>query len=279
MKKMLFPLALLMLSSSVFAERYYGTVHSFDQGKKGEDHLLFLNSGRVIIVKKNGRFSFSRLDFRPGVNIAVDVDENNELEAISSMPDESMPSEEEPMPTEVMPDATVLPDFSTASKIFSGMNRSWKSNTECTDRAHVWTYEEWKKYGLISRKVFMFFTNTYIRRYNYHWWFHVSPYVLVQSGEGVVERVLDRRYTSGIRTMKSWSDIFIASKKSCPVTTYAYYRANKNSPEHCFHVKSNMYNRLPLHVRNQENTGRVQTRFNTSEVNFSYRAFTRRGAK
>lgn len=279
MKKMLFPLALLMLSSTVLAERISGTIHSFDRGSNGESHLLFLNSGRVIQIKPNGRISFSRLDFKPGVHIEADVDDNNQLESISSMPDESLPTEEEPMPTEENLDTTVLSSMGAASNIFWGMNRSWRSNTECTDRAHVWAYEEWKKHGLVSRKVFMFFTNTYIRRYNYHWWFHVSPYTLVQTGEGVIEQVLDRRYTGGPRGMKSWSDIFISSKKYCPVKTYAHYRANKNGPEHCFHVKSNMYNRLPLHVRNQENTGRVQTRFYSGEVNFSYRAFTRRGAK
>lgn len=279
MKKMLFPLALLMLSSTVFAERINGTIHSFDRGNNGESHLLFLNSGRVILIKPNGRISFSRLDFKPGVHIEADVDDNNQLESISSMPDESLPSEEEPTSAEENLDTTVLSSMGAASNIFRGMNRSWRANTECTDRAHIWSYEEWKKHGLISRKVFMFFTNTYIRRYNYHWWFHVSPYTLVQTSGGVIEQVLDRRYTGGPRGMKSWSDIFIRSKKFCPVKTYAHYRANKNGPEHCFHVKSNMYNRLPYHVRQQENTGRVQTKFYTSEVNFSYRAFTRRGAR
>jgi hypothetical protein len=280
MKKFLIPLTLALLSTSALAERMNGTIHSFNRGKNGESHLLFLNSGRVIMIKPNGRFSFSRLDFKPGTNIELDVDENNELEAVSSMPDESFPSEEEPpMPIPASTDTTVLPNMAAASNVFSGMNRSWKSNTECTDRAHIWSYEEWKKRSLVSRKVFMFFTDTYIRRYNYHWWFHVSPYTLVQSGDGVTEQVLDRRYTSGPRGMKSWSDIFIRSKKSCPVKTYAYYRANQNGAEHCFHVKSNMYNRLPYHVRQQENTGRVQTKFSTSEVNFSYRAFTRRGAR
>lgn len=281
MKKILIPLTLALLSSSVFAERLTGTIHSFTRGRNGDDHLLFLNSGRVIFIKPNGRISFSRLDFKPGTNIEMDVDDSNQLEGISTMPDESLPSEEEP-PMPLPPaaiNATVLPSMSAAYSVFSGMNRSWRSNTECTDRAHVWSYEEWKKHSLVSRKVFMFFTDTYIRRYNYHWWFHVSPYTLVQTDSGVIEQVIDRRYTSGPRGMKSWSDIFIRSKKSCPVKTYAYYRANQNGPEHCFHVKSNMYNRLPLHVRQQENTGRVQTKFNTGEVNYSYRAFTRRGAR
>lgn len=270
MEKVLLTFVLILLSSNVLAERFSDTIHSFSEGKKGQEHLLFLNSGRVIFVDP----TFTAEEFSSGEAVDIEVNSKNRLEAISSLPDQSLPLYQEPFEElGIQEDATVLPSYAAAASIFSGMNRSYKRNTECTDRAHVWAYEEWKKHGLISRKVFMFFTNTYIRRYNYHWWFHVSPYTFV----GSTEYILDRRYTSGPRLRKTWSDNFIRSKKSCPVTTYAHYRRNKNGPEHCFHVKSSMYNRLPYHVRMQEDYGRVQTRFNTSEVNFSYRAFTRRG--
>ena len=273
MKLFLIPMIFFSLINSAYAERITDKIHSLSAGTKGQDHLLYLNSGRVIRVSPS---TFSITDFESGQMIEAEVDEQNRLESISSLPDESLPQETLPeieTEFEFEHEATVLTSYAEANSIFRGMNRSYKKNTECTDRAHVWSYEEWKKHGLISRKVFMFFTNTYIRRYNYHWWFHVSPYTLV----GNQEYIMDRKYTSAPRTRKTWSDIFIYSKRSCPVTTYAHYRRNKNGPEHCFHVKSSMYNRLPYHVRMQEDYGRVQTRFNTSEVNFSYRAFNRRG--
>lgn len=271
MKKLLIPMIFFSLISSAHAEKITDKIHSLSTGTKGQDHLLYLINGRVIRVSPT---EFSSDDFQSGQMIEAEVDEKNQLESVSSLPDESFPEESLPdIDNEIEQEATVLANYAEANSIFRGMNRSYKKNTECTDRAHVWAYEEWKKHNLISRKVFMFFTNTYIRRYNYHWWFHVSPYTLV----GSQEYIMDRRYTSAPRTRKTWSDIFIYSKKSCPVTTYAHYRRNKNGPEHCFHVKSSMYNRLPYHVRMQEDHGRVQTRFNTSEVNFSYRAFTRRG--
>lgn len=271
MKKFLIPMIFFSLISSAHAEKITDKIHSLSTGTKGQDHLLYLINGRVIRVSPT---EFSSDDFQSGQMIEAEVDEKNQLESVSSLPDESFPEESLPdIDNEIEQEATVLASYAEANSIFRGMNRSYKKNTECTDRAHVWAYEEWKKHDLISRKVFMFFTNTYIRRYNYHWWFHVSPYTLV----GSQEYIMDRRYTSAPRTRKTWSDIFIYSKKSCPVTTYAHYRRNKNGPEHCFHVKSSMYNRLPYHVRMQEDHGRVQTRFNTSEVNFSYRAFTRRG--
>ncbi len=271
MKNIFLLIIFFSLISLANAERITDKIHSLSPGMKGQDHLLYLISGRVIRVSQT---EFSTEDFETGQMIEAEVDKKNRLESISSLPDETLPEESLPnTETELEQDATVLSSYAEANSIFKGMNRSYKRNTECTDRAHVWSFEEWKKHGLISRKVFMFFTNTYIRRYNYHWWFHVSPYTLV----GEQEYIMDRRFTSAPRTRKSWSDIFIYSKRSCPVTTYAHYRRNKNGPEHCFHVKSSMYNRLPYHVRMQEDYGRVQTRFNTSEVNFSYRAFNRRG--
>ncbi|MES2526515.1 MAG: protein-glutamine glutaminase family protein [Bdellovibrionota bacterium] len=274
MKSALLSLILLILSPLAFAERIQGEIDSIDYGKKNQDHIIKMSSGRVIFVKPDSGLISTKTSY-DGVPVEIDVDSNNNLKGIYSLPDESVNDQEErAIPSEKL-SQTDLPSEAEASRIFSGMNRSYYSNTECTDRAHVWTYEELKKNSLISRKVFLFFTNTYIRKYRYHWWFHVSPYVLVQG----VERVMDRRYTSSPRYMKSWTDIFIRSKKTCPVNTYRYYRSNKNGPEHCVLVKADMYYRLPYHVRMKEDYGRVKTKFNTSEVNGSYRAFRRRGVR
>lgn len=272
MNKSALLITLALLTSTAFAERFQDTVHSVSRGQNQEKHLVFMENGRVLHVSPEDE---SIDDYKPGESIDVEVDENNEVKSVSSIADLKRDFSEEKFLEEDAVNATVLPSYAAATSLFAGMNRSWKSNTECTDRAHIWSYEEWRKSGHVSRKVFLFFTNTYIRRYNFHWWFHVSPYTFV----GSTEYVMDRRYNSGPRTMKNWTDTFIRSKRSCPVTTYRNYRNNRNGSEHCYAVKSNMYNRLPLHVRNEEDSGRVQTRFNTSEVNFSYRAFTRRGVR
>jgi hypothetical protein len=131
----------------------------------------------------------------------------------------------------------------------------------------------------VGRKVFLFFTNTYIRRYRFGWWFHVSPYTLVQGEDSIQEWIMDRRYTRSPYGMKNWTDVFIRSKRFCPVSTYRNYRANRNGSEHCFVVKSAMYYRLPLHVRNKEDYGTIKSSFSRGEVNFSYRAFRRRGVR
>lgn len=271
--KKIFISCLALLASAAWADRIQGQIDSIDYGRKNQEHLIKMSDGRVIFVKPDSGLLSTKTSYE-GLPVEIETDEKNNLLSISTLPDESEADLEERAVTEKRRQ-TDLPSEAEASRIFSGMNRSYYSKTECTDRAHVWTYEEWKKNNLYSRKVFLFFTNTYIRRYRYHWWFHVSPYVLVQG----TERVMDRRYTSGPRYMKTWTDVFIRSKRTCPVKTYRHYRANKNGAEHCFLVKADMYYRLPYHVRMLEDYGRVKSQFSKSEVNFSYRAFRRRGVK
>lgn len=279
MNKVRLFLLIASISSHAFAERFQDHIHSVSEGKSGEEHLLYLSSGRVVYFDSNEAPYFEPGDFTEGERVELEVDEDLTLTGLVSLP--ATETEESLFPIENVTahDPTILPDFASANKIFYGMNRSWKSETECSDRAHVWAYEEWKKHNLHSNKVFLFFTNTYIRRYRFYWWFHVSPFTLVNDNGSVVEQVLDRRFTRTPYGMKQWTDVFIRSKKTCEEKTYAYYRANKNGPEHCFVVKTSMYYRLPLHVRAMEDNGVIKTQFSTNEVNFSYRAFTRRGAK
>ncbi len=273
MRKVLTFLICIMITSAAFAERFIDTIHSVSKDQEDQERLVYLTNGRIFFF--NSQY-FSPDDFMTGDRVEVEVDKNNRLLSVKSLPKTFAKEEGFDAFDNISEDATILPDYSEASRIFNGMNRNYYNRTECTDRAHVWSYEEWKKHKLISRKVFMFFTSTYIRKYNYKWWFHVSPYALVKENEIVTEYVMDRRFINTPLTMKAWSDVFIQSKKSCPVSTYAHYRANNYGPEHCFHVKSHMYNRLPLHVENEENTGQSRSQFNSSEVNYSYRAFSRR---
>ena len=266
-------LILTLFGTSAFAETIVDNIHSVIPGESGEEHLVYLENGRVIFIDPD---QFHQDEFQPGMRAEFSIDKKYRLEEVEPL--EEIKSKSQNYLSEILTEEspTILGSYSEAQSIFRKMNRSYYNKSECTDRAHVWSYEEWRRQGLISRKVFMFFTRTYIRRYNYGWWFHVSPYTLVKNGDKVTEYVMDRRFNSSPRTMKNWSDGFIYSRKECPVTTYHNYRANNNGPEHCYHVKSHMYNRLPLHVEGEERGRAPKTQFSNSEVNFSYRAFSQR---
>ncbi len=267
-------LILTLFGSSVFAETIVDNIHSIGPGENGEEHLVYLENGRVVFIDPD---QFHEDEFQPGMRAEFSIDEKSRLEEMDPVEELAPKTQNYSSEITAEEEPTILGSYSEAQAIFRLMNRNYYNKSECTDRAHVWSYEEWKRQGLISRKVFMFFTNTYIRRYNYGWWFHVSPYTLVKNGDKTTEYVMDRRFNSSPRTMKSWSDGFIYSRKECPVTTYHNYRANNNGPEHCYHVKSHMYNRLPLHVEGEERGRSPKTQFSSSEVNYSYRAFSQRG--
>lgn len=272
---------ILMITNIAFAERFKDTIHSIDLGKGEEEHILKLASGRVAFIPPNDHYYEKVADELIGQYVEIEVDDRLTVISISSLPrPASAPQDEGPtitMPEKMTP--TVIPSWNEALRIWNGMNRSYKQNTECTDRAHVWSYEEWRKHNLYTMKSFLFFTNTYIRAYRYNWWFHVAPYAFVREYGKNVEHVFDRRYASIPRHFREWTNIFMRSKRACPVTTYRHYRNNRNGAEHCFVVKSTMYYRLPLHVRNYEDSGIVKSRFNASEVNFTYRAFNRRDVR
>ncbi|MFA5584703.1 MAG: protein-glutamine glutaminase family protein [Bacteriovoracaceae bacterium] len=273
---------ILMFSNIAFAEKFRDVIHSVDLGQGDEEHILKLQNGRVAFIPADDSFYVKNANELIGEYVEIELDDRFTLLSITSLPREEMPQEEDLVMDESSPEKmvpTVIPNWNTAMKIWNGMNRSYKQNTECSDRAHVWSYEEWRKHNLYSMKSFLFFTNTYIRAYRFNWWFHVAPYAFVREYGRDVEHVFDRKYASIPRHFKEWTDIFIRSRRACPVTTYRHYRNNRNGSEHCFLVKSTMYYRLPLHVRNLEDSGIVKTRFSTSEVNFSYRAFTRRGVR
>lgn len=151
------------------------------------------------------------------------------------------------------------------------MKRGWSSNSQCYNRAHVWVYEAKNNYSLNAMKVFMFYTRKYIRQYNFEWWFHVAPFTYIQEGESTVEKVLDPRFTRGPLVMKSWTDIFMRNKVTCPaITKYSQY-ANNQEAEYCYLYKASMYYVQPLDLENLENTGRTKTAFYNWEVNRAYR--------
>lgn len=281
MKKLLLLLMTIFLSSMSWADTIQDTVYSVDRGENGQETLIKFMNGRVAFIDEKDLDEVQNLMSLEGQKIRVEVDNRLTVQSLTTLPQDEKFKEENSEELLNQNDSnkmvpTIIPSWSQALTIWRGMNRSYKSQTECTDRAHVWAYEEWKKYGLNSTKTFLFFTNTYIRAYRYNWWFHVSPSALISEYGKDVEHIFDRRYASMPLHMKTWTDIFIRSKRSCPSSTYRFYRNNRNGSEHCFVVRADMFYRLPLHVRNLEDYGTVKTQFSNGEVNFSYRAFTRR---
>jgi hypothetical protein len=83
-------------------------------------------------------------------------------------------------------------------------------------------------------------------------------------------RTLDRRYTSGPLSTKTWTDIFMRNDALCPVVyTYSRYR-NHQYEESCYLIPTSMYFWQPLDIQRQESTGYVKTQFFSSQINAAY---------
>jgi hypothetical protein len=157
--------------------------------------------------------------------------------------------------------------FAEAENIFKRFNPDYQRVSQCYNRAHIWSYEEFKNNQIETMKTWIFFTNSYIRKYNFAWWFHVAP--MVQDREGT-PLILDYRYAQGPSTPRQWSDLFVYSGRECPlISKYSDYELNQNEQD-CYLIHTSMYFWQPWQIKTFEEEGVDRTQFIESEVKWSY---------
>lgn len=261
---------ILLMTLSGFAETYQSKIHSIDTSqKKNQPHLIFMENGRVIFVdyQDTDLLNSFRQSLKENNLLEIEVDEkNNFVDAETLEPQAHYDREAADRSGSFSYDPSVV-SSSGATAIFRRMRRDYQNESQCYNRAHIWAWEEFQKSGLKSSKHFLFFTKRYIRNYRYKWWFHVAPSVKVS---GLGDRILDRRYTSGHRSVKSWTNAFIYSRRSCPVVdNYFDYRNNQES-EDCYLIPVSMYFWQPRDIERRDRGGAVKTQFYQSEVDYAY---------
>jgi hypothetical protein len=273
MKKIFLICILLLHSGFSMAEVIAGLIHSIHSGVKGEAHLVFFEEGEVVFLRGEAKSILNSLEEarRRGEHVKVEVDSNHNLLSIQSMApttdhSQSLPPEE----LELMSYTPSILSASTASSVFYRMRRDYQYQSQCYNRAHVWTYEEYRRSAIRSNKLFLFFTTRYIRAYNYKWWFHVTPMVYVGGTTSAYWRTLDRRYTSGPLTIRTWTNIFMYNDANCPIVynwSDYYYR---QSTQYCYLIPKSMYFWQPRDIRIQEESGYQKSQYFTSEINYAY---------
>lgn len=146
---------------------------------------------------------------------------------------------------------SVLNSINLARKFFREVRYKDKES-QCFNRAHVWSYE-WKKNNYLnSGKMFIFFSARYIREHDFHWWFHVAPYVHVAIGPEIKERVMDRKYLREPTSVRGWIDRFMAKGTKCrTVDAYSNY-ANYPESGECYLMRSSMFTYWPLDLEIEE---------------------------
>ncbi len=269
---------LFFLSSSGFASILHSEITRVDlAGEVLAPHLVFLSKGGLV-----GTLPFSDMKtmvlLTEGMKkhqifkITMDSDRRILNATIVDQGSPYISGKKEGFSThgyEYIP--TVLSNSKMASVIFNELNPHYRKRSQCYNRAHIWAYEEQVKRNLKSLKVFLFFTTKYIREYNYPWWFHVSPFVLVDENGVITESVLDYLFMKAPTPMRQWTNHFITPKTECPaVEKYSDYDDHQDE-SNCYLIKKPMYFWQPLDIEEFDNTGTQKMDFVAAEVNRAYR--------
>lgn len=269
-------LCLLFSSLSSFADSVVTTqIHDIDMGQINEEPLIFLTSGQVVtypasnksmmdefrnaIVKKTW-FEFTLNDERQIVSYkALPPQLKVKRVALSSFKTLSLPYE-----------PSILKNMDVARSFFYDARMTQKKESQCFNRAHVWSYEWRTKKNLYSSKAWLFFTRRFIRKYKFEWWFHVAPMVHVVVDGAVRERVMDIKYARGPIKLKQWTDIFMRDNADCPVVEKYSEQANHPESGSCFLMKSSMYYYQPVDLEELDVLGTEKTKWLQPEVKNAY---------
>lgn len=271
---------MLSLAGTAWSDSFQSRIYKIENStKRGLPHLVKFENGRVAFVAYRDTDMLESLESNnnDGDVIELIVDDENDVVSAMTVENGTGPlTPEQPRSETSRNEArssyvpTVVKGLTAAKNIFARMKRNWQNDSQCYNRAHIWTHEEYERSGLNSIKLFLFFTSRYIRNYRYKWWFHVSPMIMVKEGSTVNRRVIDRRYTSGPHFVKSWTDIFIKSKRNCPVVSkYSQYN-NHQQKEDCFLMPMSQYYWQPRDIQSNENTGYEKTSYIAEEVDWAY---------
>jgi hypothetical protein len=267
-KYFLVGLILQIISTQAFAEKIKSQIHSIDIGLKSEPHLIKLNSGRVAFVgfKENRLLQEMQKNLKEKNWLELTLAEDSSVKNSKVIATPYRPSSEGDPEVPYTPSVI---SYSKAQSIFSNMRKDYQQDSQCFNRAHIWTYEEFQRSETYLNKVFLFFTSRYIRNHHYHWWFHVTPMAYVGGTRFSNWRMLDRRYTHGPLTPKTWTDIFIYTKRPCKVVTeYSSYENNQRSQD-CYLIKASMYYLVPSDLERYESQSLARTSYEQIEVEYA----------
>lgn len=265
---------LLLFSTSLFAQTEIKTqIHDIDMGSGNEVPLIFLKSGHVISypLGKKADFEILKDGLRNHKWFIFKINNKRELLNIKETP---APIVQSPPMLSFTDDQlyqpSILKNLDAARSFFYDARTQAKEESQCFNRAHVWTYEWRTKRNLYASKVWLFFTRKFIRKHKFEWWFHVAPSVHVVHDGQVRERVMDIKYARGPLKLKQWTDIFMRDNADCPVVQKYSDQADHPESGSCFVMKSSMYYYQPVDLEQLELTGLPKTRWIEPEVKHAF---------
>lgn len=270
--RIILALVLFCLSVPISAHTVISRIEDIDYpDSMSEDILVFLSTGQV------GKVSHSFINLLDEIHDAkanqswlkITLNKSREITdvEITQAPEDSSLKSAEAI-QEFIPSVLKSPDW--ALRYFRE-SRIKHKESQCFNRAHVWSYEWYKKRQFYSSKIFLFFTRKFIREHKFEWWFHIAPYVHVAYGSEIKERVMDMKYTRQPSTVVDWVKHFIKvdDPKCITVKTYSDY-ANFPENGNCYVMRASMYYYWPLDLEKEEQNGTIKANWLDEEVKTAY---------
>ncbi len=271
----IFGLLLILFSFHSHANReIISQIYQIDNGiKKSDDVLVLLTNGHVLKISDQDKKRFPPSSYEKSLNewYQFKLDKNRFIKSMKIIPSpQKSLNFSHPLSLGFLDyTPTTIKTLSLARR-YHAQARYNPKESQCFNRAMVWAYEWWKNHEIRSNKIFIFFTRSYIRKFNFEWWFHVAPYVHVLKDGKVVERVMDIKYTSGPLQIPSWTNLFMKNNASCPVITKYSDYADFPYEGDCYIQRTHMFTYQPADLQMYEAWGYSKTNFNFNEVKAAY---------
>lgn len=255
-------------------------IHDIDHGEHITDEaLVFLKNGQVVKVNVNEPRLYEELAEAQMNHQTVDLEIGEDREILALNVRKDLPEPEPQIEPKLLlqgPDPLAGYNPSVASpelarQMFREQRNASKEETQCFNRAHIWTYEWRVKHNFYSKKIWIFFTRKFIRRHNFDWWFHVSPMINVVEDGQIKERTMDKKYSRGPLPLQKWAHIFLRGENVlCPYVRH--YSEHNSMPEggSCFFQKSSMYYYQPVDLEFLDKFGSVRSSWSEADVRAAY---------
>ena len=279
MQVIFFILFSMIFVAKVYAETVIKTqIHDIDIGFEKEVALIYLSTGQVVKFPTADKQQIEKLKTSAKNDKWFSLTINNKREIIKIeeilgiFKHKKKTFYKSILADEEIYRPSILKDLETAKKLFFAARADHRKESQCYNRAHVWSYEWRIKNNLYSSKAWVFFTRKFIRKYEFEWWFHVAPMVHVVIDDKVKERVMDIKYSprSGPVSLNQWTRIFMRDNADCPVVEKYTDHANFPESGSCFLMKSSMYYYQPVDLEEKQIPGMTKSRWLETEVRHAF---------
>lgn len=269
---MAFILFIFLFISKAMAGEIQGQIFDLDYGEKNEEVLIYLSTGNVATYPGATKEMFEYLHFAKERKLwfIIVLNHKREIQSLTEIPSPYLNQPFLDVQNEnYIP--TILNSIHEAQDLFLSSRKNHREESQCYNRAHVWTYEWRIKKNFYSSKAWLFFSRKFIRKYKFSWWFHVAPMVYVSIDDKLQERVMDMKYAQGPLKMKDWTDIFMRESPKCIYVKKYSDHANFPESSLCYIMKSSMYYYQPFDLELAEVKGIHKGSWIPSEVIQSYK--------